>query len=240
MYLNLLISLVIAYLGQATFVLAQEIQTETITSNTLTRLNYEVVEQGTVSIFLPAQILPGDTVSSRIRTKTLPDGKLDTYRIRMANKSHPVQDGLVEWTVPNDASAEVNFELVDASGDVSARVALSLANHPTKSKGSPGRDGTGIKALPMRPRSGSYTPIADDFFEGIEIMAASPRELIIFDSLVLDIRPDPVLCCSEGGPCGLTSCCDFIPSSSCLHCNVSGYDVCLADAGPPTPNPNPD
>lgn len=239
MHFFLPIFLLFAYFPLSVPVLAQEIATETITSNTLTRLNYHVDGQGTVSVFMPAEILPGDTLTSRIRVVAKDQAGFDGFKLRIADQSHPVQDELVEWTIAKETSSDVTVELIDASGNTSARISLSLEKLSSKPKGIPGRDGAGLRTLPMNPKSGTYTPVPNEFFDGIEIVAASPRRIVIFDSLVLDTRPDPVLCCSEGGPCGLTRCCDFIPSSSCLFCNVSGYDACLLDTGPPTPNPNP-
>ncbi len=239
MHFFLPIFLLIAYFAQTAPVLAQDTATETITSNTLTRLNYHVDGQGTVSVFLPAEILPGDTVTSRIRVDAESQKNFDGFKLRIADQTRPVQNGLFEWTIAKDTASDVTVELIGASGNSSVRISLSLEEHPAKPKGVPGRDGAGLRTLPMSPKSGTYTPVPNEFFDGIEVVAASPRGIVIFDSLVLDTRPDPVLCCSEGGPCGLTSCCVFIPSSSCLFCTESGYKDCLLDTGPPTPNPNP-
>ncbi|WP_170515188.1 hypothetical protein [Ruegeria atlantica] len=239
--MNKFISLLffLAFFGHTAPILAQGINTEIITSNSLTRLNYSVEDQGTVSIFLPAEIVPGDTVTSRIRVAAKDQKVFEGFTLRVEEVTHPVRDGLVEWRIPEETTSEFTVELIGASGDTAARISISLQTHPKEPKGTPGRDGSGIRILPIKPKSGSYSAIPNDFFDGIEVVAVSPRAVVIFDSLVLDTRPDPVLCCSEGGPCGLTSCCDFIPSRSCLHCNVSGYDECLLDTAPPTPNPNP-
>ncbi|TMV10329.1 hypothetical protein FGK63_04515 [Ruegeria sediminis] len=232
--------LLVAFVGLVPSLHAQTVKTETVTSNTLSRVNYHIGGLGTVSVFLPAEILPGDTLTSRIRIAEEGEEDFDGFKLQIADETHPVRAGLVEWTIPNDADSVFFLGLVGATGNNVARVSVPLADYRSENEGIRGRDGDGLRVLPMDTVSDSYTAIPNDFFDGIEVIAASPRALVIFDTLVLDRRPDPVLCCSEGGPCGLTSCCVFIPSSSCTHCNVSGYDKCLLDDGPPTPNPSPD
>ena len=238
MRIKLVFFLILLLTSGAVATHAEQVETELVTSNTLSRVNFHLNQSDTISVFLPSELLPGDQITARVQLEVENPKALNGLELVLGSEARPVEASLVSWSIPVASENKTELALFRGKAEELARLAIPLVEVRTQSPGRPGRDGSGLRLLPMQGKGETYTAVPPDFFDGIEIVAASPRGVVVLDTLVLDTRPDPVLCCSEGGPCGLTSCCDFIPSSSCLHCNVSGYDMCLRDSGPPTPNPD--
>ena len=214
-------------------------------SNELLKVHVELSSSSVINVFLPADLRSGDTVSGLIRIQAIGVTRKEETRNkrRLANtvivfglSAVPARSGVGTWHLPETDSMTLPLFIEDRSGRQLAEVEIPItafaSNDPLLEElVEPGYVGNGVVKLPGRFEAEKQTRLPAFLDSETELLAISPRSVVLLDRLRLRVGPQRVTCCSEGGPCGLSSCCVDIPSTSCTFCTFAGYEECLA-AGP--------
>jgi hypothetical protein len=206
-------------------------------TNDLYRLDVDLPEIGTLSVYLPSDIRPGDRVTGRVETapKKGGSGFNPALRLGFGQSVQPARDGLYIWDIGPNAGPNVMFDVLDGTGKSLIRVPVPLAGSTQAAKVIiPAHSGAGVTRIPAKMSPADQPGIEKLLDLNVDILAASPRAVIVHDKLVLGTGPLPVTCCAEGGPCGNSSCCVDIPSNGCTFCSFNDYPVCIK--GTPSPD----
>lgn len=199
-------------------------------TNDLYQVDVDLPGIGHLSVYLPSDIRSGDRVTGRVVTTSANDGPyaLTALRLAFGKSVQPASDGLHIWDIGSDAGSSVMFVVQDASGKSLIRVPIPLGGSTQAAKAIiPGHSGAGVVRIPAKMSPADQPGIEELLDLNVDVLAVSPRAVIVHDRLVLGTGPLPVTCCAEGGPCGNSSCCVDIPSNGCTFCTFNDYPVCI-------------
>lgn len=207
-----------------------DLSVEVVTSNDLFMVR--IGGRANVRIYLPGDLRASDTISGAIEVDA-EQGSDIPLGLRISQTEVPLTEGFGRWKLAEGAEPSIPASVIDDSGGT-----LRSFSIPAFADGRPsgpsdessferGYVGSGVVVIPVIG-DGDASAFRPHLDPQVRILAASPRKLVVFDGLIISAGPQRVTCCSEGGPCGPSSCCVDIPSTSCTFCSFAGYSTCLA------------